>query len=192
MLKRIFFFFVDTIQAVVFAASIFILLYLFIAQPNQVNGNSMLPNFQNKELLLTDKLTYRFRSPKRGEVVVFKAPPSEPCAEDECEYIKRLVGLAGERIMIKGQHVYINGKLLEEDYLPTSYITEPGSYLSVGKEVIIPKDGYILLGDNRSHSRDSREIGLIERQAIVGRAFFVYWPPQRIGLVKKPVFSLSL
>jgi len=185
MVKRIFFFFVDTIQAIVFAASVFVLLYLFVAQPNQVNGRSMLPNFQDKELLLTDKLTYRFREPERGEVVVFKAPPSEPCAEEECEYIKRLIGLPGDRIMIKDGHVYLNGRVLPEKYLPPEFTTSAGTYLTLGKEIVVPPRSYILMGDNRSHSRDSREFGPISREAIVGRAFFVYWPPQQMGFIPK-------
>lgn len=188
MIKKIFFFFVDTIQAIVFAASVFILLYLFIAQPNQVNGKSMMPNFKNKELLLTDKLTYRFRQPARGDVVVFKAPPSEPCSEDECEYIKRLIGIPGDRIAVKNGHVYINGNVLKENYLPPDFTTQSGSYLSLGKEVVIPAGSYILMGDNRSHSRDSREFGPIPRKSLVGRAFFVYWPPQQAGLIPKVTY----
>ena len=90
MIKRIFNFFLDSIQALVLALSVFVLLYLFVAQPNQVHGNSMYPNFHDNEFLLTEKISYHLREPKRGEVVIFKAPPSEPCAEDECEYIKRL------------------------------------------------------------------------------------------------------
>ena len=183
MIKKIFFHFVDAVQSIVFVASIFILVYLFIAQPNQVNGHSMEPNFHDKEMLLTDKLTYQFRDPKRGEVVVFKAPPSEPCAEDECEYIKRVIALPGERVMVKNHRVYINGKLLEEPYLSPENITQPGSYLSEGKEVTVPDGYYILLGDNRPHSRDSREFGPIKKEAIKGRAFFVYWPPNQMGLV---------
>jgi len=183
MLKRVFFFFVDTIQAIVFAASIFILLYLFVAQPNQVNGLSMMPNFHDKEMLLTDKISYRLHEPERGDVVVFKAPPSEPCAEDECEYIKRVIGLPGDRAMVQNQHVYINGQLVEEGEIPPENITEPGSYLSEGTEKIIPQGQYLLLGDNRPHSRDGREFGPVNEDSIVGKAFFVYWPPDRVGLV---------
>ena len=186
---KIFFYFVDTIQAVVFVASIFILLYLFVAQPNQINGNSMLPNFKNKELLLTDKLTYHLREPIRGEVVVFKAPPSEACAEDECEYIKRVIALPGERIMLKGNNVYINSQQLRESYLSQSSITQAGSYIVADKETIIPADQYILMGDNRPHSRDSREFGPIKKKMIVGRAFFVYWPVEQLGLIPKTTYA---
>ena len=186
MIKKIFFFFIDTLQAIVFVASIFILFYLFIAQPNQVNGRSMEPNFADKELLLTDKISYHLRQPRRGEVVVFRAPPSEPCAEDECEYIKRIIGLPGETIMVSSGQVFINGLPLNESYLPASLSIDPGSFLSQGKQYIIPSDYYILMGDNRPHSRDSREFGPIKKEAIVGKAFFVYWPPKAAGLVPAP------
>ncbi|MBL7078645.1 signal peptidase I [Candidatus Shapirobacteria bacterium] len=183
MLKKIFFFFVDTIQSLVFAASIFILLYLFVAQPNQVNGRSMMPGFEDKSLLLTDKVSYRFRKPQRGDVVVFKAPPSEPCAEDECEYIKRVIGLPGEMIKVQDQKVYVNGQLLIENYLPDDFATNPGGYFSESREIIIPENQYALFGDNRSHSRDSREFGPITLSFIVGKALFIYWPLSESGLI---------
>lgn len=188
MIKKFFIFILDSIQALVLALSVFVLLYLFVAQPNQVNGNSMLPNFQDKEFLLTDKLSYQMREIERGEVVVFKAPPSEPCAEDECEYIKRAIGLPGETIMVKDGRVFINGFPLQEDYLPEEFITQPGSFLSQGKPVMIPSRKYALLGDNRSHSRDSREFGFILKDDIVGRAFLVYWPLSQLGLVPETTY----
>jgi len=148
----------------------------------------MLPNFQDKEMLLTDKISYRLHEPKRGDVVVFRAPPSEACAENECEYIKRVIGLPGEKIMVKSHHVYIDGEMLVENYLPPENVTEPGNYLTEGKEAIIPGGYYVLMGDNRSHSRDSREFGSIEERAIVGRAFFIYWPLPKLGLTTEVAY----
>jgi len=148
----------------------------------------MLPNFEDKEMLLTDKISYRLHEPKRGDVVVFRAPPSEACAEDECEYIKRVIGLPGENIMVKSHHVYINGEMLAENYLPPENVTEPGSYLTEGKEVVIPGGYYVLMGDNRPHSRDSREFGPIQERAVVGRAFFIYWPLPKLGLAPQVAY----
>lgn len=181
MIRRIVNFVLDSIQALVLALSVFVLLYLFIAQPNQVNGQSMMPNFEDKAFLLTDKISYKTKDPKRGDIVVFKAPPSEACSEDECEYIKRVIGLPGETIMVKDDSVYINGNLLEENYLPDEFVTRAGSYLSLGRLVSIPVGEYILFGDNRSHSRDAREFGLVPKGDIVGRAIWVYWPPEFFG-----------
>jgi len=185
MIKKFFLFILDSIQALVLSLSVFVLLYLFIAQPNQVKGNSMVPNFIDKEFLLTDKITYRLREPIRGDVVVFKAPPSEACSEEECEYIKRVIGMPGETISLKDGKVYINDLLLDENYLPSDFVTDPGNYLAVGISITVPEGNYILMGDNRSHSRDSREFGPINKKSIVGRAFFSYWPPDSFGVIPK-------
>lgn len=185
MIRRIFNFFLDSIQALVLALSVFVLLYLFVAQPNQVHGNSMYPNFHDNEFLLTEKITYHLREPQRGEVVIFKAPPSEPCAEDECEYIKRIIGLPGDTVRVLNGKVWINGQVLKEEYLPSDYTTNPGSYLREGKPVIVPQGEYIVMGDNRPHSHDSREFGPIPKENIVGRAFFRYWPLDRLGLIEQ-------
>ncbi|MFA4826881.1 MAG: signal peptidase I [Candidatus Shapirobacteria bacterium] len=173
----------EFIQSIVLAGSVFVLVYLFVAQPNEVKGNSMVPNFTDGEYLLTDKLSYQLRSPERGEVVVFKAPPSEPCAEDECEYIKRIIGIPGDRVMVKNGQIYLNGTLLDQKFIPSDFVTEAGSYSTEGMGKTIPAGQYLCLGDNRMHSRDGREFGPIEKEAIVGRAFFKYWPLKSVGLV---------
>jgi len=176
-------FILEFVQSIVLALSVFILLYLLVAQPNEVKGSSMLPSFVNGEYLLTDKLSYRFREPKRGEVVVFKAPPSEPCAEDECEYIKRIIGVSGDKVEIRQGKVYLNGKLLDEFYLANGTYTENGTFVAKGKVVTVSAGEYLLFGDNRSHSRDGREFGKVDGSLIVGRAFFRYWPVSSLGLI---------
>lgn len=189
MVKRIFNFLLESIQALVLALSVFVLLYLFVTQPNQVHGRSMERNFHDGEFLLTEKISYHFREPRRGEVVIFKAPPSEACAEDECEYIKRIIGLPGDKVRVLNGRVWVNGQILQEDYLTPEYRnTNPGSYLKEGRLVIVPQGEYIVMGDNRPHSRDSREFGPIPRENIIGRAFFRYWPLNRMGLVEQATY----
>lgn len=122
-------FILEFVQSIVLALSVFVLLYLLVAQPNQVKGNSMLPNFVDGEYLLTDKLSYQMGTPQHGDVVVFKAPPSEPCAEDQCEYIKRIIGVPGDRVMVKEGRVYVNGELLNQTWLPADYISDAGSFV---------------------------------------------------------------
>lgn len=181
-------FILEFVQSIVLALSAFVLLYLFVAQPNEVKGSSMLPNFVNNEFLLTDKLSYLIGKPQRGDVIVFKAPPSEPCAEESCEYIKRIIGLAGDRIRVQGGKVFLNGSLLNEPYLSLGMVTDPGSYCVEGVEVTVPENMVLAFGDNRTHSRDGREFGpvvLNNQKGVIGKAFFKYWPPQSIGLVKK-------
>lgn len=190
LMKKIGQFILDTIQAIVLALSIFIIVYLFLFQPHQVKGDSMYPNFINGEFLLTNKISYRFNEPQRGDVIVFKAPPSEPCAEIECEYIKRIIALPGDRVRVANGRIYINGQLLDEsDYLPKDTITASGSFLVEGVEKNIPEGYYLALGDNRSRSRDGREFGPIPRSSIVGKAWLRYWPISQMGLVKHEYYK---
>lgn len=182
-LKKIGHFFLDIIQTVTLALSVFVVIYLFLFQPHQVKGQSMSPNFANQEFILTDKISYRFKKPQRGDVVVFKAPESEACAEIECEYIKRIIGMPQEMLKIQNGKVFINGQILDEPYLPTHLFTQAGHFLKEDSEYQVPPHSYILLGDNRPHSRDSREFGSIKEEAIIGRAFFRYWPLNRMSLV---------
>jgi len=176
-------FVLDFIQSIVLALAVFVLLYLFVAQPNEVKGSSMVPNFVDKEFLLTEKLSYQFGTPKRGDVVIFKAPPSEPCAAEECEYIKRVIGIPGDRVMIKEGQVYLNGELLNQFFLPEGIISDPGQYAEEGVEQTVPEGQYLCFGDNRTHSRDGREFGPIKKDLIVGKAFFKYWPLSSVGLI---------
>jgi signal peptidase I len=145
----------------------------------------MYPNFYNGEFLLTNKISYRFGIPQRGDVIVFKAPPSEPCSEIECEYIKRIVVLPGERVKVDNGQILIDGEALNEShYLSKEVITAAGAFLGEGTERVIPENYYLALGDNRPLSRDGREFGPIPRESIVGKAWLRYWPPPKLGFVK--------
>jgi signal peptidase I len=176
-------FILEFVQSIVLALSVFVLLYLFVAQPNQVKGSSMVPNFTDGEYLLTDKISYQFSSPQRGDVVVFKAPATESCAEDECEYIKRIIGLPNDKVMVESNKVYLNGQLLDQYFIPDDYVTKPGDFCEEGVEVTVPEGKFLVFGDNRSHSRDSREFGPINKELILGKAFFKYWPISAMGLI---------
>lgn len=181
-------FFLDILQTFVLALSIFVISYLFLFQPHQVRGSSMYPNFENDDFLLTDKISYHFRDPKRGEVIVFKAPPSEPCAEEECEYIKRIIALPGDRLQIQDDSYFVNGQKLLESYLSQTVKTGQGSFLSMGKTIVLDEDEYFVSGDNRPYSHDSRAFGLIKKNALIGRAWVRYWPPQKFGFLPQAQF----
>lgn len=177
-------FFLDFFETLVIALSIFLVVYLFLLQPHQVNGQSMVPNFQNEDYVLTDKITYRLRQPERGEVVVLHAPPSANCpAGTGCDFIKRVIGLPGETLEIKSGKVFISGQELVENYLPEHYQTNPGDYTRSGA-VKLGEDEYFVVGDNRPYSSDSRAWGPINKSMIIGRAFFRYWPPETMGTIK--------
>lgn len=174
--KKLINFFFDFLETIVVALSIFVVIYLFIVQPHEVKGNSMEPNFHNNEYILTDKLSFRFTDPKRGDVVIFKAP-----INPEVDYIKRVIGLPGEKIEIRDGKVFVNGRELPENYLTDKTYIFPGSSFKEGVEVKLAEDEYFVMGDNRSHSSDSREFGPISKKLIIGKAFLRYWPIKEIG-----------
>lgn len=170
---------IDLIQTLVVFGAIFTVIYLFVAQPHKVSGNSMLPTLRSGDYILTDKLSYRFGSPKQREIIVLKNPRDE-----SQDFIKRIIALPGDTVKIEGGQVLVNDKTLTETYLPNDFKTRSGAFLGEGQTVKAGSNQYFVLGDNRNHSSDSREWGGVTREEIVGRAFFRYWPPQSFGLIK--------
>src|SRR3989338_9310982 len=170
---------IDFIQSVVVIGAIFALIYLFVAQPHKVSGNSMVPTFHNNDYILTDKLTYRFRTPQRGDVIVLKNPRNE-----NQDFIKRIIGLPGETISVKDSFVYINGLEMQELYLPTETLTSPGNFLREDEEIKVGPNQMVVFGDNRGASSDSREWGPITKEEIVGRVIFRYFPLDVFGLIR--------
>ena len=155
----------------------------FLVQPFLVSGSSMVPNFSNGDYLLIDELSYRFRSPGRGEVVVFHYP------KDESTYfIKRIIGLPGERVALKNNQITIfnterpDGFVLEEKYLP------PGVTTSGNVEFGLKEGEYLVFGDNRSYSFDSRTWGPLRRSEIVGLARLRLWPLDNLRAFAAPQY----
>lgn len=179
-IKRLGAFFLDILEVIVFSVAIFLFVYLLILQPHKIKGASMEPNFPDGEYLLTDKVSYRFNEPARGQVIVFEAP-----TENGDEFIKRIIALPGETITIKENTIYINNKKLEENYISESIKTSSGAFLKEGENIRVPEENYIVLGDNRNFSSDSRTWGFVPKEKITGRAWFVYWPPKSIGAIDK-------
>ena len=171
----------EILQVVVFAISIFLFVYLLVFQPHKIKGESMEPNFQDGEYLLTDKVSYRLGDPNRGDVIVFRAPPAFTD-----EFIKRVIGLPGETVKIEDNKIYINGQVLDESYIPENFRTRANQFAQEGKEITVAPDTYFVVGDNRDHSLDSRVFGLVERQYITGRAWLIYWPVNKAGVIEAP------
>jgi signal peptidase I len=183
-------FFLDIIETLVIALSIFLVIYLFLVQPHQVNGQSMVPNFQSGEYVLTDKISYNFGDPQRGEVVVFHAPPAAHCPKGTgCDFIKRVLGIPGDRIAVKNNGIYVNSVKLAEPYIPEDFETEAGDYTR-NRTITLGPNEYFVCGDNRPYSSDSRAWGPIPKQNIVGKAFFRYWPPEAMGLIVKKEYNI--
>lgn len=178
MFNKLKYFFLDVIEVLVFAIAIFLFIYLLVLQPHKIKGASMEPSFPNGQYLLTDKVTYRFREPDRGDVVVFEAPAS---AEEE--FIKRIIALPGETISLNNGAILINDLKLDESYIAANLATSGSSFLQEGVRVEIPSEHYLVLGDNRPFSSDSRAWGFVSKDKITGRAWLIYWPLSDIGVV---------
>lgn len=179
-IKAVLKFFLDIFQTFVIAMAMFVVLYQFVGQPHIVNGSSMEPNFHNKEYLLTDKVSYRFHEPNRGDVIIFHYP-----LNPELDYIKRVIALPNEEITLKAGYVYVNGRRLDEAYLAPGTITSGHSFLYEGQSLVLKQNEYFVMGDNRGSSSDSREWGTVPRENIIGPTFFRYWPLTEVGLVKE-------
>ncbi len=166
------------IETILVALVLAIVLYLFIMTPHEVVGNSMHPTYKNGEFLMANKITYRISEPKRGDVIIFKF-------SDTQDFIKRVIGVPGDEVMIKDGKIYINGSMLDEsNYLSSSVITNGGEYLHEGQSITIEQGKYFVCGDNRTNSSDSRVFGPIEKEAIKGKAWIVYFPFSEFRIVQ--------
>lgn len=169
----------ETLKIVVIALVIVVPIRYFLFQPFFVKGASMEPNFDDGQYLIIDELSYRFREPQRGEIVVFKYPhdPSQ-------RYIKRIIGLPEETVEVKNEQVFISGEILDEsNYLPAGTLT-----LGLTK-IILAENEYFVLGDNRLHSSDSRSWGPLTKENIVGRAYLRAWPFDTLAKFEAPTYS---
>lgn len=168
MFKKIFLFLREIIKLAAIALVIIVPVRYFLIQPFYVKGTSMEPNFHNYEYLIIDELSYRFEAPQRGEVVVFRYP-----RDPQEHFIKRIIGLPGEDVQIKDNHVYIynkehpNGFVLNEAYLNPSEVTLANNE----NRITLKTDEYFVLGDNRDASQDSRFFGPVNKSFITGRVW---------------------
>ncbi|OGH85949.1 MAG: signal peptidase I [Candidatus Magasanikbacteria bacterium RIFOXYC2_FULL_40_16] len=176
-------FFLELVKIAVLAGITIGVVRYFIFKPFYVEGQSMDPTFHEKEYLIIDEITYRFNEPKRGEVIVFRAPTVE-----KDYYLKRVIGLPGERVKVEDDKVIVynndnsTGVLLEEIYLEN--VPTPGQ-----TTITLGPDEYFVMGDNRKASFDSRRFGPIKKTDIIGRAWLRGWPIDRITLFEAPVYN---
>ncbi|MBU0722527.1 signal peptidase I [Patescibacteria group bacterium] len=186
MVKNFFSYVFALIKAVVISLAIIIPVRYYLIQPFYVKGASMEPNFYNNEYLIVDEISYRFHEPARGDIIVFRYPrnPQE-------YFIKRVIGLPGEKIQIKDGFAYVynqanpQGLKLVETYLPAGDKT-----YNLNEEIIILSDSeYYVLGDNRNASKDSRSFGPVDKSLIIGRVLFRGWPFNRIDVFSAPQYS---
>jgi signal peptidase I len=147
---------------------------VFLYQPVRVEGTSMMPSLDDQERIFINKFVYRLEPIQRGDIVVFRYP-RDPAKS----FIKRVIGLSGDHVRIADGRVFLNGKLVAEDYVPRAYEDER-SY----PEIVVPPDSYFVLGDHRSLSNDSRDFGPVDASYIYGKAVFGYWPVEKVGRLR--------
>lgn len=168
-------FLLDVIETVVLSVLLFAGINTVSARI-RVDGFSMEPTLQNGEFVIVNKLAYKLGSPSIGDVIVFHYP-----RDPTQEYIKRVIGLPGDQVKVSGGEVFVNGKKLNEPY-----IASPARYNS---EWEVPTGGLFVLGDNRNNSSDSHNWGAVPLGNIIGKALFVYWPPDQWGIITHPAVA---
>lgn len=163
---------VEIIESIVIAVLLAALIRIFILAPFYIPSGSMVPTLLEGDRIIVSKITYRIWAPQRGDIVVFKYP-----RDPSRDYVKRLIGLGGETVALKNNRLYINGQVVPENYLP------PGIQFADYGPVRVPEGHYLVLGDNRNVSEDSRYWGPLPEKNVIGKALLVYWPPARIRLL---------
>jgi signal peptidase I len=195
--------FLELVIIVVVALGLALGIQQFIVKPFRIPSESMVPTLTVGQRVLVDRVSPHFTSPERGDIVVFKPPkgadgedvtecgaepaPGQPCpaptkGKSDQNFIKRVVGLPGDKLSVRNGQVYINGKLNDPFKIDPASCEEAGSdTCDLPQEITIPPDHFFMMGDNRGNSDDSRKWGPVPEDWVIGGAFFTYWPPKRIG-----------
>jgi len=184
-------------EAIIIAGLLAIFLRTFFFQIYKIPTTSMVPVLMPGDKIFVSKMHYGprlpfinkripgLREPKRGEVVVF-VPPQEAVKPwyVRKQYIKRLIGLPGDKVLIRQGNIYINGEIVLDPRIARNYYYNQGEFAQPGKEIVVPEGKYFFMGDNSISSLDSRFWGFADKQDIVGKAIFIWWPYKRIGMIE--------
>ncbi len=165
-------FYREVLEAVVIAVILATVIRVFLFQFFVIPTGSMEPTLTEGDMIVVNKIVFRFAKPQRGDVTVFKYP-----VDPKRVFVKRLIGLPGEVVQIKESTLYINGRVVEQPYLPKGL-----RYQDFGP-VRVSNGSYFMMGDNRNNSQDSRFWGTLPRENIIGKAIFIYWPISRIRVL---------
>ena len=181
-LRRIYFFILDSLQAILIVCGFFLVLYAFVIRPHEVSGQSMFPTYHDKEILLSNLVAIKIGDIKKGDVVVFNAP-----YEKDKLYIKRVIATSGDRVMVTSGGVVLNGQPLDESkYLKSEVRTYGGAFLQDGVEQVVPPGTLVVFGDNRPFSSDSREWGFLDETKLIGKSVVRIWPTSTFGFISNP------
>jgi len=175
----------DFLQGIVVFLAVLVMIYLFLFSPQEINGASMEPSFYNAELIITNKFIYKITPPKRGDVVIFKSPKNK-----DIDYIKRVIGLPGDKVKLMNNAYYVNSVKLDEPYLLPNTQISGGTFLKEGSDITVPAGKYFVSGDNRPHSSDSREFGPIPLEDFIGKGILLYWPANKFSPITNPQYAI--
>lgn len=177
---------VEIVKTVVMAGILSFGIRTFVAEARYIPSSSMEPTLQINDRLIIEKMTFRFRPPQRGEIIVFNATEALQAEGFNDAFIKRIIGLPGDEVIVRNGEVKVNGLVLRE-----AYIQEAPEY-DFGP-VTVPDNNYLVLGDNRNNSYDSHRWGFVPDEKIIGRATVRFWPFDRIGSIDdSPVYADTL
>ncbi|MEA3329067.1 MAG: signal peptidase I [Candidatus Omnitrophota bacterium] len=169
----------EWVESLLIAFILAMLIRTFIVQAFKIPTSSMKPTLMCGDRILVNRFIYRFKKPERWDVVVFKYP-----LDRKKPFIKRLVAEQGEKITIANGRVFINGQMIDNPHLPEYYYNR-GDYGRQGLKIDVPEDKLFVLGDNSFNSKDSRYWGFVPKKDLVGKAFLIYWPLNRIKILNK-------
>lgn len=167
---------VEGVKTIVLSAFLAFGIRSFVAEARYIPSGSMEPTLQINDRLIIDKLSYKFTSPQQGDIVVFSPTDALKKQNFKDAFIKRVIGLPGDKVQVKGARVYVNNKPLQEKYIEEAPNYDYGP-------VTVPDNQYLVLGDNRNNSYDSHYWGFVPRENIIGKAVVRFWPINRVGEV---------
>jgi len=189
---------IELVTIVAVALGLALGIQAFLVKPFRIPSESMVPTLSVGQRVLVDRVTLRFNDPQRGDIMVFKPPKGadenacggrhpegtacdQPTKDrSDMNFIKRVVGVGGDRLSVRGGRVYINGKLQKEPFIRPD---DECSICNLPRPITIPKDHFFMMGDNRGESADSREWGPVPKKWMIGEARVTYWPPGKIGIL---------
>ncbi len=183
LMKKTLLFFWEISKIVLIALAIVVPIRYFLFQPFFVKGQSMEPNYETGDYLIIDELSYRFKNPERGEVIVFKYPN-----DTTQRYIKRIIGLPGETIEIKDGQIIIYKNNSTPEVLDESSYLPSGVQTAGNLKITLGNDEYFVLGDNRPVSSDSRRWGVVPRKDIIGKVYLRAWPITAMAKIELPAY----
>jgi len=170
----------EWIEPIIIAVVLALIIRTFVVQAFKIPTGSMRTTLIEGDRILVNKFIYKFTQPKRGDVIVFISPEDK-----KKDFIKRLVGLPNENIQILNGAILVNNNPVEEgSLLKKQHYYNRGDFGVEGQSVMVPNDAYYVLGDNSISSRDSRYWGFMPKKYLLGKAFLIYWPPNRISMIK--------